>query len=56
MSELNQEVYEYDFEQLNQKHVIEYFDTRYGEPRKLYVSIYTDGCTKIIRFSDMPLS
>lgn len=47
---------DYDFERLDQKHHIEYTDSRFGEKRKIHISIYTDGCTKIIRFSDNQLS
>jgi hypothetical protein len=45
----------YDFENLDTKDIINY-ETKDGQTKNLYVSIFTDGATKIIRFSDNSLS
>jgi hypothetical protein len=45
----------YDFENLDTKDIITY-ETSDGIKKNIYVSIFTDGCTKYIRFSDISLS
>eukprot|EP00347_Sterkiella_histriomuscorum_P018285 403346093 len=55
LSQKDELLFNIDFEQIDSKQHFEYVEKDTGEHKKVHITVYTDGCTKIIRFSDNPL-